>query len=320
MSISIVGGGPSGCSTGIFLAKEGFKNIVIYERSPNRRKPCGGGLSRKVIKKYKNFLGDVPINSVNECIFDVDNNILNFSFKKPFAYIVDRLIFDKNLRSIAKEFGITIIEKQSDINKIKDKTVIDARGFNYSKKNAIAIVSVCKLKNPKFTMIYRKNLNPYGYSWIFPISSDTANIGIVGHVKYLKNPYILFDTVIENTKSKILEKSIGFPSINKEVDSANLGNIHNERILLRVGDATKLTNPATGEGIYYALRSGELVARSLLEEDPLNYYVNSIKKEFLKDFYISKFFKKIFISLPSGIEKELLKLFFAYKELFANFG
>jgi flavin-dependent dehydrogenase len=310
MSISIVGGGPAGCSTGIFLAKKGFKDIIIYEKFPNRRKPCGGGLSERIVKRYREFVEDVPINPMSECVFDFDNKILNFSFKKPFQYIVDRLAFDKNLRDIAKENGIKIIEKKCDINKINDGVIIDARGFNCSRGNCIGIVAICKLKNSKSTMVYRKRLNPNGYFWIFPISDEYVNMGVGGWIEHLKYPIsTLFDMFIKETKSKILERSVGFFSISREINDTVLGCTNNKKIVLRVGDAAKLTNPATGEGIYCALRSGELVASSLLKEDPLRYYINSIKKEFSKDFYMSKLFKKIFISLPSNMQKLTIELF-----------
>src|SRR4029078_6758916 len=38
-----------------------------------------------------------------------------------------------------------------------------------------------------------------------------------------------------------------------------------------VGDAAALVDPVTGEGLYYALRSGELLADSLIAEEPEGY-------------------------------------------------
>jgi flavin-dependent dehydrogenase len=55
---------------------------------------------------------------------------------------------------------------------------------------------------------------------------------------------------------------------------------------LAVGDSAGLVDPVTGEGIYYAVRSGDVAATSLLEHGPIASeaaYRNQLKHEFIDD-------------------------------------
>jgi flavin-dependent dehydrogenase len=49
-----------------------------------------------------------------------------------------------------------------------------------------------------------------------------------------------------------------------------------------VGDAAGFTDPLTGEGLYYALRSAELLSESLLEAHPES-YLSRLKQDFLNE-------------------------------------
>jgi flavin-dependent dehydrogenase len=51
---------------------------------------------------------------------------------------------------------------------------------------------------------------------------------------------------------------------------------------LAVGDAAGLVDPITGEGIYYAVRSGDLASEALLSGDPAAYR-QRLKRDFLDD-------------------------------------
>ncbi|HYA18763.1 MAG TPA: NAD(P)/FAD-dependent oxidoreductase, partial [Bryobacteraceae bacterium] len=54
---------------------------------------------------------------------------------------------------------------------------------------------------------------------------------------------------------------------------------------LAVGDAAGLVDPITGEGIYYAIRSGDLAAQSILTEpaDPASAYRRLVRRDFVED-------------------------------------
>lgn len=113
-----------------------------------------------------------------------------------------------------------------------------------------------------------------GYGWVFPISETTANIGVgfwESWVPWHKPPssakIALDHFLAHNPRMKMmmaeaeLEGAVrGFPL---RVDFAQAPTTHG-RILL-VGESAGLVSPLTGEGIDFALESGQLAARFLLE-------------------------------------------------------
>ncbi len=66
-----------------------------------------------------------------------------------------------------------------------------------------------------------------------------------------------------------------------------------------VGDAAGFVDPVTGEGLYYALRSGELLARALLAGRPEE-YEDLVRQDFLPELieaakYSERFFHGMFL-------------------------
>jgi flavin-dependent dehydrogenase len=62
-----------------------------------------------------------------------------------------------------------------------------------------------------------------------------------------------------------------------------------------VGDAAGFADPITCEGIYYALRSGELLANTLIESRP-DSYPDACKRDFVEDFiHAAELFEKFYL-------------------------
>lgn len=107
-----------------------------------------------------------------------------------------------------------------------------------------------------------------GYGWMFPISETAANIG----VGYWRSPIFLrttpasargsLDVFLESPKMKALlrgaEQTGPVKSYPLRTDFASAPTF-GERILL-VGESAGLVSPLTGEGIDFALESGQLAA------------------------------------------------------------
>jgi geranylgeranyl reductase family protein len=108
-----------------------------------------------------------------------------------------------------------------------------------------------------------------GYGWIFPLGKDTANVGIGVSSRFLKEIDIraLFRTFLGDTprvrdrlkKAVMVENSFGgWPiPLGKFFPRRSCKNV------LLIGDAGGFADALTGEGIYYALRSGECAAETL---------------------------------------------------------
>ena len=145
--------------------------------------------------------------------------------------------------------------------------------------------------------IHARFQNINGYGWIFP-KKNHLNIGL-GRVWVAKGKKI---NLLEYYKDYIsfLKKSKLIPEKLKEVPIKGgalpifpLEKTYSNRVIL-IGDAAGFINPVTGEGIYYAMASGEIAAKVVSEalekgktdEDFLYKYEKSWKKDFGKDLKI----------------------------------
>ena len=138
-----------------------------------------------------------------------------------------------------------------------------------------------------------------GYGWIFPLAKNRINVGVgVIPSKKIKPQHIksLFSDFIQQEHMK--DVLAGAKQIS-EIQSYPIrtdfstSTIYKERTLL-VGEAAGLVNPLTGEGIDYALESGEIVAEHLSEiikgndnPDDLNMYEQALRKKYMPIFNFS---------------------------------
>jgi flavin-dependent dehydrogenase len=107
---------------------------------------------------------------------------------------------------------------------------------------------------------------PDGYGWIFPRQED-ASVGIGVTMKYAQRARALFSDFVNSIglPRELAAKAKGHPI--PLFSPFDRGPICRKNILL-TGDAASFVDPITGEGIYYALKSGELAARALIESMP----------------------------------------------------
>jgi flavin-dependent dehydrogenase len=80
---------------------------------------------------------------------------------------------------------------------------------------------------------------------------------------------------------------------------------HRERVLV-AGDAAGLTDPLTGEGIYYAIRSGKLASAACYDylqgnESSLESYTCAVNKELMNELIEANRVKFIFNTVPLKI-------------------
>ncbi len=136
-----------------------------------------------------------------------------------------------------------------------------------------------------------------GYGWIFPTSKTSANIGagflqnskkITATAREILDKFLQHGPVRERMSKAQVEGPIkGFPL---RMDFATARS-YQERIIL-VGESVGLVNPFTGEGIDYALESGQIAAgvlETLLQQGDfsaraLSAYDRKLRKRFQRLF------------------------------------
>lgn len=320
MNIAIVGGNLGGAYLGYLLAESGF-SVTLFDSNIPHEKPCGGGVSYRTFKEFP-FLQQPnivkkPINKVKL----ISHN--DFAWEMPLndpLHIYSRKEIAKNLMNIVMKAGIRFIPKRViDLNedskgfqvKTKDKSfhfdfVVGADGArslvrrrvrgsfprnNYSLALGYFLPGSW---SDKITLKFHSKIK--GYIWVFP-RVDHMSIGIgslVSSVTPKKLKSILDDFLLKEYPGIDLNKgkyySAFIPSLSAEYLS-HLKCAGSRWALL--GDAAGFADPITGEGIYYALKSAEILGNCLISgkvEDYDNLWKISFGRELQKSASLSSFF------------------------------
>jgi flavin-dependent dehydrogenase len=167
-----------------------------------------------------------------------------------------------------------------------------------------------------------------GYIWIFP-RADHFSAGIYGRG----------DGVSTAEMRRVLEEWLnknGFNIRNARFYSHILPALRTESLdelealgdgWMMIGDTAGLVDPITGEGLYYALRSGELCAQALLAECPEQYKI-SLEDEILPElklaagvsqrFYTGQAFGQSVLELMVGLTSESQSFRELMRDVFAG--
>ena len=123
-----------------------------------------------------------------------------------------------------------------------------------------------------------------GYIWLFPRQGHLS-AGIAGKGKPASEMRSLLDRYLADkgitTKDATYYGHV-IPSLEKP---SWRGNRVSGDGWLAVGDAAGLVDPVTGEGLYYAIRSGDLAADAILNQpaNPAAHYRSAVWSEFMED-------------------------------------
>lgn len=142
---------------------------------------------------------------------------------------------------------------------------------------------------------------PHGYGWIFP-KRTTIAVGVAGRFKTRLRMEAALTRVtrllpVVSKWRPLAASGHAIPGFNRHNRIASGG-------LLLAGDAAGLVDPFLGEGLYYALRSGELagcwVADELNQNQPEHPdYPATIRDEFERDLLIAARIGRIVYSFPA---------------------
>lgn len=292
--IAIVGGGPSGSMCGEQLARAGH-SVHIYDEHLAWEKPCGGGLTYKATQCYP-FLLDNPlpkklIRQVE--IVSCENQRAKLDLQHPIV-IYSRTVLNGLLLDRAREAGCEVHRSRvQNVDASSDKPTYTVDG---EKHQADFIVLAAGARNqllPGTRALSREELEMTqgyfvpqtsheiiikflpefeGYIWSFP-RADHLSLGICGSMAahtsnelraHLKE--FAAKESISTEGAKFYSHVLPSPQERTLSDRAVIG-----RNWGLCGDAAAWVDPLTGEGLFYAMRSGELLGRSIAEGCPEKY-------------------------------------------------
>jgi flavin-dependent dehydrogenase len=284
--IVIIGGGPSGALCGAELARAGH-SVNIYDEHLAWEKPCGGGLTYRATEHFPFLLDNAHpkkfIHSVE--IVSAENQRVKLSLKHPIV-IYSRRVLNGFLLDRAREAGCQVHHRRvQSIDTSSDRPIYAIEG---ERRQADFVVLASGARNQMLPgtrplsadelemtqgyfvpqtaeEIIIKFLPEFeGYIWSFP-RVDHISLGICG-------------SMASHTSSELRSHLRDFASAEKLNTDAAKFYSHvlpspQERTLsgrpvigrnwAMCGDAAAWVDPLTGEGLFYAMRSGEILGQAL---------------------------------------------------------
>jgi geranylgeranyl reductase family protein len=282
--VAVVGAGPAGSAAALAARRAGARVVLIDRAEFPRDKPCGDGIAPHAL----DVLADLGVAGAVEGFAPVEalrlispgGEVVARTLARP-AYTVPRTVFDARLVAAARAAGA--VWRRRTVRSLRvdgDSVLVDGRFAARVVIGADGAGSVVRRhlghdRNPDGHLalaIRGYAAAPAGaveqrivtaaaqwpaYAWAFPIGDGRAN---VGYGEVLRGRPV--------SREHLLTRLAALLS---DVDTAAATGLRAHLLplstrrpppgrgpLLLAGDALSLINPFTGEGIFYAVRSGAL--------------------------------------------------------------
>ncbi len=288
--VAIVGAGPAGSACAGFCALAGLRPLVLEREKFPREKVCGDclnpsawpvlerlGLAERVRQLPHAILSTVEFIAIGGRKVAVD-----LPSGEEGEISIKRSLFDAPLLSRAREFGAQIYEETAVTaltggTNGSDWKIHTNRGPIFAARTLVGadgrnstIARLCNLlPRPARERVALQAHIPLpagfgdrvvlqflaeGYSGQAPVNRDELNLCLVGKPSNI------------SALRRWAEQRFGLQQDHPwrtitPLTRAALAPAHDKLFL--VGDAARVVEPFTGEGIYYALRSGELAAQAI---------------------------------------------------------
>jgi len=282
--VAIVGAGPAGSTAAHRLASEGVRVLLVDRATFPRDKPCGGGVTGRAARLLPFALDPVVEDVVEtlDCRLHYRRRFVRKA-RAPLALMTQRHRLDHFLLQKAAEAGADVRDgvKVADVRangltvdgaEMSARIVVGADGCNGIAARELGlggeIVHGVALEanfphEARYagTMVLELAVVPGGYGWIFP-KGDHVNVGVGGWER--EGPRL-------RDHLRRLCDAYG-------VDLARATGLRGYRLPLRragsplargttavIGDAAGLVDPFSGDGMYEAFLSAQLVTDATLD-------------------------------------------------------
>lgn len=361
----IVGAGPGGSSLAAMLAKAGLHVLMLEKQSFPRYKVCGGGITKRALMKMPADITPIIRDQADSLVAVKGNKYIQvFKNSTPFIYLVMRSELDHLLAEHAAGCGAELIENAfvKKVTEYEDHVKVYTQNRQYSGKYLVGadgvdsvvakLVGLMPAQRKALTLEYEfrcdretaekykgkividNNSVPNGHTWIFP-KNGILSTGIVSYSLNQKriSQYLLsflddqgVDGILISAKEAVIMSANG------------IGQSMMTKRTALIGDAAGLVDSFTGEGIYYALWSAELLSARLLEtikdgQDTYSNYQNDVDGAIVRELKIMDRLSREFYKDPPFMQKiaahfpELSSMYFDvlegkrdYEQLYMRFN
>jgi geranylgeranyl reductase family protein len=288
--VAIVGGGPAGSGCAAFCAAAGLQTVILEREKFPREKVCGDCLNPAcwpILRRLQlaERVRSSPHGKLNRVDF-MGINGRHISVRFPSGddseIAIKRSLLDQLLLERARELGATVFESttvtalsspdprtdhwliSAGEKTFKARILVAADGRNStvarlcgllprSAKERVALQTHWPLP-PGFGDRVVLEFRPEGYSGQAPVGEGQLNLCLVSIPKKISSLRAWaegrFQIPLDHSWRTIT------PLTREPISPSQPG-------LFLVGDAARVVEPFTGEGIYYALASGELAAKAI---------------------------------------------------------
>jgi geranylgeranyl reductase family protein len=221
--VIVAGAGPAGATAALRLARAGVR-VLMVERYPlPRQKPCGGGISTRVLSRFPwlpDAVGRIPTHPVSSLYLEgPSGGAFRMQARGPAIILIRRIEFDYLLTTLAIEAGARLLApaaiaqasqdadgvtlRTRDGQELRAPMVIAADGVNSviarrlgmnpgwpAAKLALDMmeetpVSALRAAEPDTLSVFYGYGGAHGYAYIFP-KREHVNVGIGYVLPYFK--------------------------------------------------------------------------------------------------------------------------------------
>jgi len=284
----VVGAGPAGCAAAYDLAAQGRKVLLLDKCEFPRLKPCAGALTMKTLNALRFDAAPVVRRVCQAMKLSLGKTGKTLTNHRPLVAMTVREEFDQfclnqcigrgaDFRTRHRAIGLArdgedwIVSTSHD--SFRGRFLIGADGANSQVRKLLARTNPLRFGLALETCIAAQRPGDWamefdfaavdrGYGWVFP-KDDHLNVGL-----YSLNPTI----------PHAAEKLAAFVAAKTGLTISRP--IHGHKIphdgrrahfawsnACLIGDAAGLIDPLLGEGIYNAIRSGQLAARAIIQSN-----------------------------------------------------
>ena len=304
--VIIVGAGPAGSSAAYLLASAGMRALLLDRAEFPRNKLCGGMLSGRSQRLFTEIFGASWSPTIEYIAHGIamyhGQTLLNSLEDARPLHFTSRSVFDAFLVELAERQGATL-RQRATVRGVDPKTnavyleggeelradfVIGAdgalsrvaRSLRPAPLDRRRLAFALEIEAPRHAAntdvtipeIYFGVVN-WGYAWVFP-KSETLTVGAGG--VWQKNPQLI--SVFREFLRQRFGASLDMPLKGHYLPFCRYRRAPGRGAALLVGDAAGLVEPITGEGIAFAMQSGQFAAEAILEAakqgDPARAYAH----------------------------------------------
>ncbi|MGF1620497.1 MAG: geranylgeranyl diphosphate reductase [Rhodomicrobiaceae bacterium] len=290
--VAVIGGGPSGATAATALARQGY-SVLLLDR-PGRIKPCGGAVPPRLINDFAVPDELICARIASARMISPSNAKVDMPIDGGYVGMVNRETFDEWLRdraalagahrrngvflSLSREDGAPLIsyklQGEDAARSVRARIVIGADGANSGvardampKESKLPFVfayheivrapseATADYDGTRCDVYYQGKLSPDFYAWVFP-HGETASVGMGSAHK----GFSLKEATAAARAAAGLEHAETIRREGAPIPLKPRKRWDNGKDVILIGDAAGVVAPASGEGIYYAMVSGEMAA------------------------------------------------------------